>query len=249
MKASPTARRGLRMSRRWTARPCSRIPTLGPGPPASRCREPCGSPAWRTIDTVSPFIFSETFAASSRRCRLSATSCVLRVSKTSRFCLVARNAFFCGNRKLRAKPGLTLTTSPIWPRRSMRSSRITCTMVVSSNRARRRAAETPPEMHPVVDEPDHGDQQDRPAEHQDEHVEPDQRQQALPDPLEQAMDHAEPGEEERQAQHHEKIAPDELEPARGEHRQHRADRRDHADRARQLERADRRAPPGAVPET
>src|SRR6185437_3455558 len=39
--------------------------------------------------------------------------------------LVARSAFFCGRRKLRAKPGFTFTTSPIWPSLGTRSSRMT----------------------------------------------------------------------------------------------------------------------------
>src|SRR5262245_54454564 len=39
--------------------------------------------------------------------------------------LVARKAFFCGSRKLRAKPGFTFTTSPIWPSLGTRSSRMT----------------------------------------------------------------------------------------------------------------------------
>ena len=39
--------------------------------------------------------------------------------------LVARKAFLCGNRKLRANPGLTFTTSPIWPSLGTRSSRMT----------------------------------------------------------------------------------------------------------------------------
>src|SRR6185312_7019763 len=39
--------------------------------------------------------------------------------------LVARRAFFCGSRKLRAKPGFTFTTSPIWPSLGTRSSRMT----------------------------------------------------------------------------------------------------------------------------
>src|SRR5258706_6624154 len=74
-------------------------------------------------------IFSATFCASSRRCRFSATRCDLRASKLLRLSLVARSAFFCGSRKLRAKPGFTRTTSPIWPRRSMRSSRMTSTIL------------------------------------------------------------------------------------------------------------------------
>src|SRR5690606_6154299 len=35
-------------------------------------------------------------------------------------------AFFCGSRKLRAKPSFTLTTSPIWPSFSTRSRSTTC---------------------------------------------------------------------------------------------------------------------------
>src|SRR5262249_24839965 len=46
--------------------------------------------------------------------------------------LVARSAFFCGNRKLRAKPGFTFTTSPIWPSLGTRSSRMTFIGMVSS---------------------------------------------------------------------------------------------------------------------
>src|SRR6185312_15713601 len=73
-------------------------------------------------------ILPATCWASSLRFRLSATSCALRSSKLLRFSLVARRAFFFGSRKLRAKPGFTRTTSPIWPRRSMRSSRMTSTI-------------------------------------------------------------------------------------------------------------------------
>src|ERR1700751_3464668 len=47
------------------------------------------------------------------------------VSKRERFSLVARNALPCGSRKLRAKPSLTRTTSPIWPSLATRSSKIT----------------------------------------------------------------------------------------------------------------------------
>src|SRR6185312_4807813 len=73
-------------------------------------------------------ILPATFWASSRRSRFSATRCALRASKLLRLSLVARSAFFFGSRKLRAKPGFTRTTSPIWPRRSIRSSRMTSTI-------------------------------------------------------------------------------------------------------------------------
>src|SRR5215471_21414459 len=46
--------------------------------------------------------------------------------------LVARSAFFCGSRKLRAKPGFTFTTSPIWPSLGTRSSRMTFIGMASS---------------------------------------------------------------------------------------------------------------------
>src|SRR5271154_3893517 len=46
-------------------------------------------------------------------------------SKRLRFSSVARNALPRGNRKFRAKPSLTRTTSPIWPSREIRSRRMT----------------------------------------------------------------------------------------------------------------------------
>src|ERR1700748_1881341 len=70
-------------------------------------------------------------SASFLRSRLRASSCAFWVWKYSRFALVARRAFFLGSRKLRAKPSLTRTSSPIWPSFSTRSSRMTC-MVRSS---------------------------------------------------------------------------------------------------------------------
>src|SRR3974390_3543286 len=73
-----------------------------------------------------PFSFPATASASLRRSRLLASRCVFWVWKYSRFALVARRAFFWGNRKLRAKPSFTFTSSPIWPSFSTRSSRITC---------------------------------------------------------------------------------------------------------------------------
>src|SRR5262245_12995379 len=54
------------------------------------------------------------------------------VSKRTRFSLVARNALPLGKRKLRAKPSLTRTTSPIWPSLPTRSSRITSIVVSPS---------------------------------------------------------------------------------------------------------------------
>src|SRR5476649_2889199 len=69
-------------------------------------------------------------SASFLRSRLWASSLVFWVWKYSRFALVARSAFFLGSRKLRAKPSLTRTSSPIWPSFSTRSSRITCMVVL-----------------------------------------------------------------------------------------------------------------------
>src|SRR5262244_182682 len=65
-------------------------------------------------------------SASFLRSRLRVSSCAFWVWKYSRLALVARRAFFLGNRKLRAKPSLTRTSSPIWPSFSTLSSRITC---------------------------------------------------------------------------------------------------------------------------
>src|ERR1700760_4647080 len=59
------------------------------------------------------------------------SSCAFWAWKYSRLALVARNAFFLGSRKLRAKPSLTRTSSPIWPSFSTRSSRITCMVLPS----------------------------------------------------------------------------------------------------------------------
>src|SRR6201995_5963073 len=75
---------------------------------------------------VLPSSFSAIFWASDFRSRLRASGCVFWVWKYSRLALVARRAFFLGSRKLRAKPSLTRTSSPIWPSFSTRSSRITC---------------------------------------------------------------------------------------------------------------------------
>src|SRR5215212_11581835 len=70
------------------------------------------------------------FSASPLSLRLLASSWVFWAWKYSRFALVARSAFFLGKRKLRAKPSLTRTSSPIWPSFSTRSSRITCMTVL-----------------------------------------------------------------------------------------------------------------------
>src|ERR1700744_448006 len=76
-----------------------------------------------------PSSFLATASASLRRSRLCASSLTFWVWKYSRFALVARRAFFLGRRKLRAKPSLTRTSSPIWPSFSTRSSRMTCMAV------------------------------------------------------------------------------------------------------------------------
>src|ERR1700755_3244254 len=73
-----------------------------------------------------PSSFLAMASASFLRSRLWASSRTFWVWKYSRFALVARRAFFLGRRKLRAKPSLTRTSSPIWPSFSTRSSRMTC---------------------------------------------------------------------------------------------------------------------------
>src|SRR4249919_2897123 len=49
------------------------------------------------------------------------------------FSLVARRALPFGSRKLRAKPSLTRTVSPIWPSLATRSSKITSMSVTPSD--------------------------------------------------------------------------------------------------------------------
>src|SRR6185369_10519423 len=83
------------------------------------------SEAWRMITTLRPSTLSLIFSASWRRFRLFASICARCASKRFLFSSVARRAFLVGSRKLRAKPGFTFTTSPIWPRRSIRSRRMT----------------------------------------------------------------------------------------------------------------------------
>src|SRR3984957_10384259 len=73
-----------------------------------------------------PSSFLAMASASFLRSRLWASRCAFWVRKYSLFALVARRAFFLGSRKLRAKPSLTRTSSPIWPSFSTRSSRMTC---------------------------------------------------------------------------------------------------------------------------
>src|SRR5207302_9392428 len=84
------------------------------------------SDAWRITTKLRPLIFSPTFSASPLRSRLRASSSIFIDSNRVRLFLVARNALPWGKRKLRAKPSLTRTSSPIWPSFSTRSSRITC---------------------------------------------------------------------------------------------------------------------------
>src|SRR5918911_2406576 len=76
--------------------------------------------------TLCPLTLPASFCASSFACRLLASSWTRRRSKSSSVRLVARSALPCGIRKLRAKPGLTFTTSPIWPSFGTRSRRMTC---------------------------------------------------------------------------------------------------------------------------
>src|SRR5689334_24189389 len=76
---------------------------------------------------------SATLRASALRASISAR----RASKDLRLVSLARSAFFCGSRKLRAKPSRTFTSSPMPPRFSTRSSRMTCIVQSSSlNRER-----------------------------------------------------------------------------------------------------------------
>src|SRR6188768_562532 len=83
------------------------------------------SEAWRSKTTLRPLIFSATLAASPLALRLLASSSAFMPSNLARLSAVARSALPRGSRKLRAKPSLTRTTSPIWPSLATRSSKIT----------------------------------------------------------------------------------------------------------------------------
>src|ERR1700692_2795252 len=83
------------------------------------------SEAWRRTVKLLPLSCSATPEASVLSVCERATRSVFIVSKRPRFSSVARNALPRGNRKLRAKPSLTRTTSPIWPSLATRSSKIT----------------------------------------------------------------------------------------------------------------------------
>src|SRR3546814_13749644 len=64
-------------------------------------------------------------SAAVRRSALSDSILAWLASKTLRLASFARSALVLGNRKLRGKPFLTVTTSPIPPSFSIRSSRMT----------------------------------------------------------------------------------------------------------------------------
>src|SRR3546814_661768 len=66
----------------------------------------------------------ERTSASPRRSALSDSIFARLASNSLRLVSFARSALLLGNRKLRAKPFLTLTTSPMPPSFSMRSSRM-----------------------------------------------------------------------------------------------------------------------------
>src|SRR6185437_14085679 len=74
---------------------------------------------------VLPSSVPASFSAPPLASRLRACNSDFIDSKRALFSLVARSALPRGSRKLRAKPSFTRTTSPIWPSRATRSSRIT----------------------------------------------------------------------------------------------------------------------------
>src|SRR5690554_3478202 len=77
------------------------------------------------ITTVRPLRPSAMPAAAVRRSSLRCSMCARSDSNRLRLASVARRALPCGSRKLRAKPSLTVTSSPMVPVRPMRSSRMT----------------------------------------------------------------------------------------------------------------------------
>src|SRR5436305_2182930 len=87
------------------------------------------SDAWRCTTKLLPLSLPAILSASLLSSRLRASSCTFMPSNFPRLSLVARSALPCGSRKLRAKPSLTRTTSPIWPSRPTRSSRMTSILI------------------------------------------------------------------------------------------------------------------------
>src|SRR5882724_1278966 len=88
------------------------------------------SEAWRNTITLRPSIFSATLVASPLACRLRVSSSAFMPSNLVRLSAVARSALPRFNRKLRANPSLTRTTSPIWPSLATRSSKMTSMLVL-----------------------------------------------------------------------------------------------------------------------
>src|ERR1700728_2657651 len=89
-----------------------------------------------------PSNFLAMASASLRRSPFWASSCAFWAWKYSRLAFVARSAFFLGSRKVRAKPSLTRTSSPIRPSFSTRSSRITCIVLLLLHDIRQQGHET-----------------------------------------------------------------------------------------------------------
>src|SRR5438094_7752621 len=125
--------------------------------------------------TLRPSIFSATLVASALAFKLRASSSAFMPSNLARLSAVARSALPRFKRKLRAKPSLTRTTSPIWPSLATRSSRMTSMVVspfvehcVSSSPQTRRPA---PARDPAANvegglgETQDRDRQNGPAEH------------------------------------------------------------------------------------
>src|SRR5882757_1274571 len=152
------------------------------------------SEAWRMITRSNPSIFSAALAASPLACRLRVSSSAFMPSNLVRLSAVARSALPRFNRKLRANPSLTRTTSPIWPSLATRSSKMTSMLVLlrcfamfcdvladdldesetvnSGNGKGRRLAPlvAPANVEQGIGKPERHQRQDRPAEHHDDGV-------------------------------------------------------------------------------
>src|SRR5581483_10236202 len=120
-----------------------------------------------------PPSLAATASASFLSSRSRASSWARSFSKRARLSGVARSAFFCGNRKLRANPSLTLTTSPIGPRGPMRCKRMTCMLLLHRLTGRgsgggRRRAEAAPELEGRLEQPGErqGQRDVRPEQHE-----------------------------------------------------------------------------------
>src|SRR5258708_15223850 len=117
---------GMRISAFFTATPVTLVSRSAMSAVVTEPKRRLSTPAFCAMSILAPSSFAP------RSCAPVSCSLALfsrsdrRFSNSFRFFSVARFAFPCGMRKLRAKPSFTLTTSPRPPRFTTFSIRITC---------------------------------------------------------------------------------------------------------------------------